>query len=131
MKAAKPKKTEEKLDSKKSAEILRIVSANSAFYFFTDLGSQTDQCSVCLTDFYNTVKNIDAKSLEFHFKRGDFSAWIRETLGDSKLADKIDKIDKTAKGEDLRKLLTKAVLTRVSQLKKAQASEESVLERSE
>jgi hypothetical protein len=127
----KTKKTESKIDPKQSPNILRIVSANNAFYFFTDIGQYTEMSSDCLWNFCNALKTIKVKSVEFHFIRGDFTKWIRETLGDSKLANEIDKISKTIRGEELRAKICQPVDARLIELKKIQASEEPYIVRIE
>ena len=74
---------------------------------------------------------IDVRSVEFHFKRGDFAKWIRGTLGDSELANEIDRVSKTIRGEELRTTIHQTVDARLTKLKKLQASEEPYLERDE
>jgi len=130
MKATKKGKKENKTDPKTYSSILRIVSPNNAFYFFIDAGKYTDKCSTCLADFCNTIQTIDIRSVEFHFKRGDFAKWIKGTLGDSELALEIEQVSKTIQGEELRKTLHQTVEARVNKLKKYEASEEPYLERS-
>jgi hypothetical protein len=127
----KTEKVEDKTDSKLASNILRIVPANNAFYFFTDIGQHTNRCSTCLADFCNAIQMIDVKSVDFHFKRGDFALWISETLGDSELANEINKVSKTIQGEELRTAIHQTVDARLTKLKKLQASEEPYLERSE
>lgn len=127
----KTKKAEGEIDPNLSSNILRIVSANNAFYFFTDIGQCTDRCSACLADFCNAIRTIDVRSVEFHFKRGDFAIWIRGTLGDSELANEISRISKTIRGEELRSLIHQTVEVRLTTLKKLQASEEPYLGRVE
>ena len=127
----KTKKAEDKTDPKLSSNILRIVPTNNAFYFFTDIGQYTDRCSACLADFCNAIRTIDVRSVEFHFKRGDFAIWIRGTLGDSELADEIDRVSKTIRGEELRITIHQTVDARLTKLKKLEASEEPYLERDE
>jgi len=41
----------------------------------------------------------------FHFDRGDFEKWIRETLGDVHLANEIHKIKQTIQDEELGKIM--------------------------
>jgi len=127
----KTKKAEGKTDLKLSLNILKIVPANNAFYFFTDIGQCTDRCSACLADFCNVIQTIDVKSVEFHFKRGDFAIWIRDTLGDSELSNKINRVSKTIRGEELRTTIHQAVENRLTELKKLQASEAPYLKRVE
>ncbi len=124
-------KTEKAEDSKLSSNILRIVLANNAFYFFTDIGQYTNRCSTCLTDFCNAIQTVDVRSVEFHFERGDFALWIRGTLGDNKLANEINRISKTIRGEELRTTIHQTVEARLTKLKKLEASEELSLVRDE
>ena len=120
---------EDVTDPKLASNILRIVPANSAFYFFTDIGQYTNRSSNYLADFCNAIRTIDVKSVEFHFKRGDFAIWIRETLGDKKLAEEIDRVSKTIQGEELRTTIYQTVDARLTKLKKLQANEEPYIER--
>ena len=127
----KTEKAEDKTDPKLASNILRIVPANNAFYFFTDIGQYTNRCSNYLADFCNAIQTIGVRSVEFHFKRGDFALWISETLGDNALANEISKVSKTIQGEELRTTIHQTVETRLTKLKKLQASEEPYLERVE
>ena len=128
MSATKPRRSKEKVDPKLTENILRTVSVSNAFYFYTDIEQYTNRYSACLRDFCNTVQSIDVKSVEFHSKRGDFAAWIKGTLGDTELANKLNKIRKTAKGEELRTLILKALEARLAKLKKLEAAGEPHLE---
>ncbi len=133
-KSEETKKAEDKAGPKIASNILRIVSNNNAFYFFTGVGQYTDRCSSCLADFCNAIQTIDVKSVEFHFRRGDFALWISETLEDNELANEIDrvsKVSKTIRGEELRRTIHQTVDARLIKLKKLQASEEPYLERDE
>ena len=130
-KSVKTKKAESKSDPKLYSNILRIVPTNNAFYFFIDIGQYTDRCSTCLADFCNAIRTIDVRSVEFHFKRGDFALWIRRTLGDNELANEIDRISKKIRGEELRTTIHQTVDARLTKLKKLQASEEPYLKRDE
>jgi hypothetical protein len=125
----KTKKAQAKTKPKLSSNTLRIVPAYNAFYFFADIGKYTDKCSTCLADFCNTMLTIDIKSVEFHFKRGDFVLWIRETLGEKELADEINKVNKATRGEELRTTIHQTVENHLTKLKKLQASEEPYIKR--
>ena len=105
--------------------------ANNAFYFFTDIGQYTNRSSNYLADFCNTIQTVDVRSVDFHFKRGDFALWIRETLGDAELSNEIDRVSKKIQGEELRTTIYQTVDARLIKLKKLQASEEPYLERAE
>jgi alpha-amylase len=56
----------------------------------------------------SALAKIDITSLEYHMSRGDFSEWSRTSLGETGLADEIDRL-KTLKGERLRKALLKTI----------------------
>ena len=120
-----------KTDLKLASNILRIVPANNAFYFFTDIGQYTNKSSNYLADFCNAIQTVDVRSVEFHFKRGDFVLWIRETLGDVELSNEIDRVSKKILGEELRTTIYQTVDARLIKLKKLQASEEPYLNRAE
>ena len=73
--------------------------------------------AISLEDFADKLKGIDESSILFHYPRGDFQAWIRDTVGDSELADKMCFIQRGISGEQLRQELLKMVQTRISALK--------------
>jgi hypothetical protein len=99
------------------SEILRTVSMKEAFHFFTDIGQYSGKSATSLVDFSEKLKMVPLKSIEFHFERGDFERWIRETLGDAYLAIGISKIDKSVQGEALRTGIQKTVESRLYYLK--------------
>ncbi|MHA1939331.1 MAG: DUF5752 family protein, partial [Candidatus Thorarchaeota archaeon] len=101
-----------------ASRILRTVASPEAFLFFTDIGLYTGEFAPCLADFLEKLEKIPLKSIEFHFERGDFEKWIRETLGDENLANMISKIGKSTRGEELRKTIQRMVERRLSQLEK-------------
>jgi len=72
-----------------SARILRTLSRNNAFYFFTSVGNYTGQRAISLEEFANKIREVETAALEFHLYRGDFEKWIAEVLEDSELAEKI------------------------------------------
>ena len=80
------------------------------------MGQYTGELATCLDEFLEKLNKIPLTSLEFHFERGDFEKWIRGTLGDEYLADRIGKIDRTIQGEEIRKTFLKTVRLRRRQL---------------
>ena len=97
--------------------ILRTVSMKEAFHFFTDIGQSSGKSATSLVDFSEKLKTVSLKSIEFHFKRGDFEKWIRETLGDDYLANGISRIEKSVQGEALRTSIQRTVENRLYYLK--------------
>lgn len=116
------------VSNKMSTKILRIVPYNNAFYFFTGIGQYSGKFAVSLADFCQKIKRIDIKSVDFHFKRRDFQKWIRTTIGDAYLANKISRIRGQIQGEELRGQIHQTVEMRLTELRKLLASEESYVE---
>jgi len=113
------KRTKSKINPKLAKRILKTVLIQEAFLFFTGFGQFTGEFAPSLADLLKKLKKIPLKSIEFHFKRGDFERWIRETLGDEYLASKISKIDMSTQGEELRAAIERMVKRRLDQLKAA------------
>lgn len=112
-------RTKSKIDPESALKILRTVSPPDAFLFFTDVGQYTGEFAACLGEFLEKLNRIPLKSLDFHFGRGDFERWIRGTLGDEYLADRMGKVERTIHGEEIRKTLQKTIKSRLRQLKVA------------
>jgi hypothetical protein len=74
------------------ARILRKLPRENAFYFFTSIGNYTGENAASLEEFVNKVREVNMKSLEFHFYRGDFEKWVAEVLEDGELAEEIRKL---------------------------------------
>jgi len=72
--------------------ILRMVRDEEAFYFYEAVGKPTGESARSLSDFLEKMKSVKLESLLFHLQRKDFQNWIKKTLGDSKLARKMDRI---------------------------------------
>ena len=74
------------------ARILRTLSRENAFYFFTSIGNYIGERASSLEEFVRKIGKVDAKSLEFHFYRGDFEKWVSEVLEDGELAEEINSL---------------------------------------
>lgn len=84
-------------------------STGNMFYFKTDIGVSTGECASDLTSFYDTLENIDVKSIEFHMNRGDFDKWLK-SLGHYWMASDVEKLSKKdLVGESLRAELRNTV----------------------
>jgi len=77
------------LISSSIARILRKLSRENAFYFFTSIGNYTGENAASLEEFVNKIREVNVKSLEFHLYRGDFEKWVAEVLEDKELAEEI------------------------------------------
>jgi hypothetical protein len=69
--------------------VLKIVSREKAFYFFTSIGNYTGESAASLKEFMDKINVVNVKSLEFHLYRGDFEKWIEEVLEDKDLSRQI------------------------------------------
>jgi len=80
------------LNEKMKSRILRTLSREKAFYFFTSIGNYTGESATSLKEFMDKIDKVNVKSLEFHFYRGDFEKWIDEVLEDNDLAEYVRKL---------------------------------------
>ena len=71
---------------------LRKLPREKAFYFFTSIGNYTGDHASSLEEFVKMIRQVDVKSLEFHFYRGDFGKWAAEVLEDAELATAINSL---------------------------------------
>jgi len=114
------KRTQSEIYQEFALRILRPVPIPESFLFFTDVGQYTGEMASSLESFLEKLKKASIKAIEFHFCREDFTKWIKETLGDTHLAERISKINKSTHGEELRKTLQAIIERRVNQLKQLQ-----------
>jgi DNA-binding Lrp family transcriptional regulator len=85
------------------------------FTFYAEVGQPTEFSARSLKEFFEVVKTISAKSLEFHVYRGDFENWIETAVKDPEFAGEMAKLRMAElKGEDLRKEIVKAAEARFS-----------------
>jgi len=101
-----------------ASDILRTVPPDQSFLFFEDIGKYTGKLATNLADFCENMKTIDTKSVNFHFERGDYEKWIRETLHDAELARKLKRMKKSRSGEQLRNKILQSVRRRLNELQK-------------
>lgn len=109
-------------------KILSEVPAYNAFYFFNGINKYSGVSARSLIVFSNRLTSLDRKSLDFHFKRGDFENWIRSTIGDSYLANKIAKIDESFDEEQVLTQVCKIINERLKELRQLLALEEPYVE---
>jgi hypothetical protein len=107
------------LTSSSSARILRTLSRENAFYFFTSVGNYTGQRAMSLEEFTNKIREVKITSLEFHLYRGDFEKWTAEVLEDDILTERISAVKHLEPlGNALRDQLDFTVSKRLEELKK-------------
>ena len=101
---------------KATQKILSPVPYAQGFHFFMPDGHYSGETAVSLCLFLRDLGSVDLQSIKFHFDRGDFQKWLRNTVGDEELAGIIDKLDKKIPEENLGKKLTEIVQKRISEL---------------
>jgi len=111
------------VDRISASEFLRTVPPEQSFLFFEDIGKYTGRLAANLDDFCEIIKTIDIKSLTFHFRRGDFERWIKETIQDVQLARKFKRIKRSNSGGELRKKILRVVKRRIDELHEMLLSE--------
>jgi predicted transcriptional regulator len=80
------------------------VSNNLEFQFYMSIGQPIGAVARSPKEFYEVTKTVDAGSLEFHTRRGDFENWVMAVLKDEALASEFEGIRQSELcGEGLRK----------------------------
>jgi len=101
-----------------NSRITRTLPREKAFYFFTSIGNYTGESAASLKEFTDKINEINVKSLEFHFYRGDFEKWTAEVLEDKELAEQIGTLRQMSpKGENLKNELHRILIRRYSRLR--------------
>ncbi len=108
---------EQNISDSKIIKILSTMPYNKGFHFFADLDHNTGETADSLETFTQKLETINANSITFHFQRKDFQNWIKTTVGDDVLAERINHINGKLLNEDLRNELVKIVKNRISQLR--------------
>jgi hypothetical protein len=88
------------------------------FHFYAAFSNYTEETASSLEEFLKDLRTIAETSIIFHFQRKDFQKWISDTIGDTELADQIDKIDPALQVEEVRKRLVKTLQARITKLEK-------------
>lgn len=66
--------------------ILNSVLFEKGFHFFTDSMDHTGITATSLCEFEEKLKIVNARSVEYHFRRQDFQKWLNNIIGDVELA---------------------------------------------
>ena len=108
------------VDRDKALLTTSSVPAEKGFHFFTDVQKPTGIFATSIFDFLEQLKKVDLKSIEFHFKRNDFSKWLRDVIRDDWLAAEFEKLHAVElSADELRKRLVEITEERCRQLAEA------------
>ncbi len=83
-----------------------IVAGNSPFRFYTGVGEEkyTGVEVYSLNGFLDALFKVDAESVEFHSRRGDFERWAQHSLRDMEIRKRFQEIrELDLRAEELRK----------------------------
>jgi hypothetical protein len=103
-----------------AVKVLRTVGDHEAFYFYEAVGKPTGEVARNLSDFVDKVKCVKSESLMFHLQRKDFQNWVEKILGDSKLAEELERIS-PSNSDDIRAKIHETVENRMKELKESSA----------
>jgi hypothetical protein len=103
-----------------AVKVLRTVEDHEAFYFYEAVGKPTGEVARNLSDFLDKVRSIKSESLMFHLQRKDFQNWVQKILGDSKLAEELEKIS-LSNSNDIRAKIHETIENRVRELRESSA----------
>jgi DNA-binding Lrp family transcriptional regulator len=99
--------------TEKGKAILKAITPvpkETAFHFYTAVGQPTGFSAESIKEFYEIVKRVAVKSLEFHLYREDFENWIKTVFKDEALATALVSLKNAdVKGEELRQRMLKIV----------------------
>ena len=100
-------------------KITRTLTGQESFHFYNAIGFPTGETATSLEDFEHKMETINLASINFHYYRGDFERWIRDTLRDPVLASKLDPLENKTnfQGESLKQFIIKQVKNRLCELK--------------
>ncbi|MCJ7614597.1 DUF5752 family protein [Candidatus Bathyarchaeota archaeon] len=99
---------------------LRRLPAGMGFTFSYDFARSSGLTVHSLSEFVLTLKTVDVSSIRFHVEKGDFERWMRQVVGDDKLADEIAPVNRSGrrlKGEALRDKVLAITERRLKELK--------------
>lgn len=89
------------------------------FCFCWSEGHYMGESATSLKELAEKIKEIDGKSLEFHFHRRDFERWLTQALGETELAEEIFNLrGQNPVGETLRSQLYEIISQRLGEKKK-------------
>ena len=94
-----------------SAKPLATVPFENGFHFYTATGNYTGITAINLNEIAAKLQIIPMESITFHFQRKDFENWIRYTIKDVALAERISGTKAEQSTEDLRKELLRTIET--------------------
>jgi hypothetical protein len=106
----------------KTKDPLRVVPHAQGFHFYRAIGCCIGVTCTSLEELADAIQKVCSESVIFHFERGDFQNWIRDIIGDTELAQRIDDIKMCSRQlseKGCRKELMERIRVRILQLEVA------------
>lgn len=104
------------IEKPKKINLLRNVPFDIGFHFFTEHNKYTGITANSTVEFAEKIQVVPIQSVTFHFQRQDFQKWLKNTIGDEKLAKRINRIKILSSDEGLRNEIFKTVHNRIIEL---------------
>ena len=92
-----------------SLKPLASVPFENGFHFYTTTGNYTGITATNLNEFAAKLQTIPIESIAFHFQRKDFENWVRYTIKNVALAERIGRTKVEQSTDDLRKEILRTV----------------------
>ena len=98
--------------------MLRSFSDQEGFHFCIDVERPTEETAHSLAEFISKVKTVDAASIGFHLRRGDFERWFTDIIRDKTLSSRTAKISRDMNDEELRVMVLNVAEKRYDELRR-------------
>jgi hypothetical protein len=95
-----------------------LLPVSKGSHFFKCVGHCAVVTVNCIEQFLVLLQTMDVSTIQFYYERGDFQKWMKNVVGASELARRMDRIRGDISGENLRKQLLGIVQTCVVELRK-------------
>ncbi len=100
---------------------LSPLPTDRAFHFYFDIDQSADISAENVKEFYDAVKTIPVKSLEFHLQRTDLENWFMTVVEDAVFARELAELRRMElKGEALREHILQNLKTRYKDVLESQ-----------
>ncbi len=112
--------------------LLRRLPSGMGFKFSYEFPLSSGLTVHSIEEFYDKLKTINLRAIEFHMEQGDFARWINQVVGDDTLALEINRVNPSKRklhGEKLRKKLLLILEKRLNKLKKITAPKSATLKK--
>lgn len=90
------------------------VPFENGFHFYKAAGNYIGITTTNLNDFAAELQIVPLESITYHFQRKDFENWVKYTIKDVALAERISRVKVEQSAEDLRREILRTMETGIS-----------------